>query len=238
MDVMKGIAGMLESGQDTNGCAPKAVSRRDGLKLGAGAVMALVMSPAVAQQRAGNAAAVEKPLFELLPNWSLASADKPMTVTDLVNLKDAAVRFLKRVENGELPALEAELGEFAIRNYQPGSTFNAGDASGFFLLLRIVFEVPDITGANEAWDFGGWHPAEDILALKEKREADDFHPGWPVYLARISNKLYVRSNAAAKSSGSRSDYRALDEYSYMRSKYRFRTAESISKMEFIFVVGK
>lgn len=193
--------------------------------------------PAVAQPSSGNSA-VDPGLFDMLPNWVQADAATPMTMGDLVNLKDASVAFLKHVENGRAAGIENELRQYIESHCKPGESFNAGKASGLYLLLRIIFELPDLVPATEWQSFGGWYSVADERAVKEKQESDDFHPSWPIYIARISNKLYVKSSDVPSPAASQPVYRIWDEYQYMRGKFKFRTSDYISGLEFIFIAGE
>ncbi|MEN3931292.1 hypothetical protein WJT86_09505 [Microvirga sp. W0021] len=172
-----------------------------------------------------------KELFALLPDWSQASVKTPMTQSDLVNLKEVSVKFLEAVEQGRQEELES-----ALQSYI--EVADLPKMSGLYLLFHIIFDLPDIIGAPQWSFFGSWVSKQDATVVGSKKQEDDFHPSWPVYLARISNKLFINSNDNPQSVSEKSAYRIWDEYQYLKSKYKFRPSTYIAAVEFIFVANE
>ncbi len=120
----------------------------------------------------------------------------------------------------ELVALDEHDRHAAVRSYSEACCFPQFDlarASGLYVLLRVVFDLPSDLPRDDAVVFGGWlHPSVGV-------ETEWFDLAWPVY-ARGDDVLAVEASSGYFGQG----YDAIGEYDWLAGAFPMRTAELLA----------
>lgn len=145
-------------------------------------------------------------LLDALPPWA-----DPRDFTEAAwERYRAAARVFRHAEPA---AVEAALDEF-VRQTRDREYQGYEDESKPFILMRVLFELPDRTDARERQSFKGWinWPAPDADGT--------VNPGWPVRWSA------GRPALEAPYSGSMGlPYAAAEEYRWLRERYPFRSLD-------------
>jgi hypothetical protein len=120
----------------------------------------------------------------------------------------------------ELVGLDEHDRQVAVRSYSNAyclPQFDLARASGLYVLLRVVFDLPSDLPRDHALVFGGWlHPSVGV-------ETERFDLAWPVY-ARGDDVLAVEPFAGYFGKG----YDAIGEYDWLAGTFPVRTAELLA----------
>ena len=144
-----------------------------------------------------------------LPDWSKTAS--PVYHVEYSGLKTVAVKFLTRSERERRLEIEAYSKEWCF------PTFNIEKASGLYVLLRLVFELPTKFPKGDAKVFGSWlHPSIG-------EENPTFNLSWPV---RVDPEKRVFTIERCRGYAGR-PYKALDEYDYFMKNFPLRSKDVI-----------
>jgi hypothetical protein len=122
----------------------------------------------------------------------------------------------------ELVALDDLDRQAAVRSYSDEHCFPQFDlarASGLYVLLRTVFDLPTDLPRDDVLVFGGWlHPSVGV-------ETDRFDLSWPVH-ARGDDVLAVDPFPGYFGRG----YDAIGEYDWLAAGFPMRPAELLASV--------
>jgi hypothetical protein len=142
-----------------------------------------------------------------LPDWS-DSATPPEAYAALGPL---AAEFMARDDHDR---------QVAVRSYSDAHCFpqfDLGPASGLYVFLRVVFDLPTDLPRDDALVFGGWlHPSVGV-------ETDRFDLAWPVHV-RGDDVLAVEGFAGYFGKG----YDAVAEYDWLAGAFPRRDTDVLA----------
>lgn len=151
-------------------------------------------------------------LIDRLPAWS--KTIDPKYQQNYPGLELLALEFLT------LPpeARRAEVQAYSTQYCFP--RFDLEKASGLYLLLRIVFELPSQHPRSLAQVFGGWlHPSIGM-------ESSFFDLSWPVKIETEADIVKIERFQGYSGKG----YDALGEYDYFVAHFPLRQKETLERL--------
>jgi len=140
-------------------------------------------------------------LARRLPDWSATS--DPARFVDTSGLVGAAIDVCAMPEDERRELIAA----YSAAHCYPELV--AFEASGLYVMMRVLFELPAVVPRDQARDFGGWlHPS---------RAGDGGYPlGWPVRVEGYTVHLAAFAGYAG------GGWDALGEYDYFIGKFPLR----------------
>lgn len=152
---------------------------------------------------------------EHLPDWW--KTIDPREAFDLAGLRDAALKFAALSADDRRVEAKAFSAKYCLPK------FDAPRASGFYVMLRVVFEVPSKYPAADAKYFGSWMR----FGAGDSR-SDDVNLAWPVSIEGDPPALTVAPFDGYAGKG----YDAAGEYNYFASRFKARSVAAIEKITF------
>ena len=142
-----------------------------------------------------------------LPDWSDPGTPGPAYAA----LAPLGAEFVELDELDRQTAVRAYSDEFCFPQ------FYLARASGLYVFLRVVFDLPTEQPRDDALVFGGWlHPSVGV-------ETDRFDLAWPVH-ARGEGVLAVEAFAGYFGKG----YDAIGEHDWLAGAFALRSRESLA----------
>jgi len=151
-------------------------------------------------------------LLDRLPAWS--KTIDPKYQQNYTGLESLAFEFTTLLPE----ARRAEVQAYSTQYCFP--RFDLEKASGLYLLLRIVFELPSQYPRHLTQVFGGWlHPSIGA-------ETPDFDLSWPVKIETDTDIVKIERFQGYSGKG----YNAIGEYDYFVAHFPLRQKETLKKL--------
>ncbi len=161
----------------------------------------------------GNISVIK--LAEQLPDWS--KSGNPKYKPSYEAIRSVALDFLELSPD----ARRAEIQEYARLYCFP--EMNLPKASGLYLLLRVVFDLPSELPRDKAQVFGGWlHPSVG-------ESSATFNMSWPVTVQPTKRSLAIQRFTGYFGRS----YMAFDEYNYFVKTFPFRARVVLEEYTFV-----
>jgi hypothetical protein len=149
-------------------------------------------------------------LDQLLPDWS--ASQEPGARPDYGPALAAARELAWLDPDGRRAAVERASAEHCLPR------FELGPASGLYVVLRLLFELPEAYPLAEAKVFGGWvHPTIG---------RDPFNLSWPVHVDVERRSVEVDTFRGYHGKG----YDALGEYDWFGTSFPIRSPELLEDL--------
>jgi hypothetical protein len=152
-------------------------------------------------------------LADRLPPWSKTIG--PRYQPNYTGLTSIALEFIT------LPPEKRRAEVQAYSNQYCFPRFDLEKASGLYLLLRLVFDLPSQYPRQLVQVFGGWlHPSIGT-------ESPYFDLSWPVKVEANTNVMTIERSQGYSGKG----YDAIGEYDYFVAHFPLRRQETLQKLK-------
>jgi hypothetical protein len=149
-------------------------------------------------------------MLDRIPDWS--ASQEPGPVPDY----EPAARTAAELAAADPEERREAIAAFSRAHCLP--RFELDRASGLYLVLRLLFELPDAYPLDETKVFGGWvHPS-----IGE----DPFELAWPVRVDADARTFTVDRFRSYRGKG----YDAAGEYDYFSERFPLRPAQLLNEL--------